>query len=267
MRSLLLASVSIAALFIASEVNAADLAVKARPMAVPAPVYSWTGCYVGGSMGSDWAKSSWTYRNINPYSALSAAGPIVATDNRFDDMLSWIAGGQVGCNYEFQGHWVVGIEAAGFASDLNQTIQNSVQIFSPLSTQTVTTNIKAIYTVTGRLGYAFYPGWLGYAKGGFASARIETSGNTNPTLPGLILDWNTRQWHDGYVVGVGSEYQLSRNITLGLEYDYIGLGSKDHVGAVSGGAITAANQIVHGVNGNNIQSVMVRVNYLFGMGR
>ena len=55
MRPLLLASVSIAALFIVSEANAADLAVKApRPMMVPAPVYSWTGCYVGGHVGWGW---------------------------------------------------------------------------------------------------------------------------------------------------------------------------------------------------------------------
>ena len=153
---------------------------------------------------------------------------------------------------------VAGIEVSGFGSDLNQTNSNSLQVFVPLSIQTVTTNIKSIYTVTGRLGYAFYPGWLGYAKAGFASARIDTSGQTVPPIPPLVLNWSTSQWHDGYVVGAGVERQLTKNITLAGEYNYIGLYTKDHVGAVSGGNIGPANQVIHSVNGN-IQSVMVRV--------
>ena len=78
----------------------APVYTKAPP---PVAVTSWTGCYVGGSLGGGWAKSDWTYRNVNPYSSIGPSGPIVAPDNGFD-MSSWIAGGQVGCNYEFQNH-------------------------------------------------------------------------------------------------------------------------------------------------------------------
>ena len=203
-------------------------------------------------------------RNINPYSAPGPGGPIALPDNRFDDMSSWIAGGQVGCNYEFQNRWVVGIEGSWSGSKLNEGITN-LPMFPPPFIQTVTTDIKSIYTVTGRLGYSFLPNWLGYAKAGFASARIQTSGQTTPAIPGLVLDWNTALWHNGYVVGLGAEYMVTRNITVGVEYNYIGLGSVDHVGAVSGGGIGPANQIVHGVTAN-IQSVMARANFLFGGG-
>ena len=263
MKKLLVVGLALGALV--SPAVAADMRVKALPPP-PVAVTSWTGCYIGGSMGSDWARSGWTYRNDNPYSSVGPGAPIPAPDNGFNDMTSWIAGGQVGCNYEFRSHLVAGIEVSGFGSDLNQTNSNSFQVFAPGSIQTVTTNIKSLYTVTGRLGYAFSPGWLGYAKAGFASARIDTSGQTNPPLPGFVLNWSTSQWHDGYVVGVGAERQLTKNITLGAEYNYIGLDTKDHIGAVSGGIIGPANQVVHSVNGN-IQSVMVRVNYLFGIGR
>jgi outer membrane immunogenic protein len=129
----------------------------------------------------------------------------------------------------------------------------------------VATSINSLFTVTGRLGYSFSPGWLGYVKGGYASAKVDTAGVTNPPVAGLLLNWNTSQWHDGFVVGVGGEYKITQNITLGLEYDYVGLSTSDHVGPVSGGAITADNQIVHRVNGN-IQSVMARLNFLFGGG-
>ena len=56
-----------------------------------------------------------------------------------------------------------------------------------------------------------------------------------------------------------------KNITLGLEYDFIRLNSKDHTGAISGGAIGPANQVVHSVNAD-IHAVMLRVNLLFGPG-
>jgi opacity protein-like surface antigen len=54
---------------------AADLPVKAAPP--PVVVSTWTGCYIGGSVGGAWAKSDWTYRNVNPYSSFGPAGPIV----------------------------------------------------------------------------------------------------------------------------------------------------------------------------------------------
>jgi hypothetical protein len=53
-RQVLLASVSAVALFIASEAKSADLPVKA-PIIAPAPIFSWTGCYVGGHVGFGWA--------------------------------------------------------------------------------------------------------------------------------------------------------------------------------------------------------------------
>ena len=57
MKNSLLASVSIAALFIVSEANAADLAVKgAGRWWFLLPVYSWTGCYVGAHAG--WGRAA-----------------------------------------------------------------------------------------------------------------------------------------------------------------------------------------------------------------
>jgi outer membrane immunogenic protein len=239
---------------------AADMPVKALPK--PVVAYSWTGCYIGGGAGGAWAKSDWTYRNFNPYSAPGPGGPFFATGENFD-MTSWVAGVQGGCNYEFQNRIVLGIEASWTGADLNDTHPGAAQIFFPGSFQNVSTRIQQYYTVTGRLGYSFTPNWLGYVKGGFASGRIETSGTTFPAVPGLALNWNTADWHNGYVVGAGGEYRVTKNFSLGLEYNYIALETKNHVGAVSGGIIGPADQVVHGVNGT-IHSVMARANFLFG---
>jgi outer membrane immunogenic protein len=239
---------------------AADMPVKALPK--PVAAYSWTGCYIGGGAGGAWAKSDWTYRNFNPYSAPGPGGPFFATGENFD-MTSWVAGVQGGCNYEFQNRIVLGIEASWTGADLNDTHPGAAQVFFPGSFQNVSTRIQQYYTVTGRLGYSFTPNWLGYVKGGFASGRIETSGTTFPSVPGLALNWNTADWHNGYVVGAGGEYRVTKNFSLGLEYNYIALETKNHVGAVSGGIIGPADQVVHGVNGT-IHSLMARANFLFG---
>jgi outer membrane immunogenic protein len=244
---------------------AADMPVKApRPVVAPVPIYTWTGCYFGGHAGGDWAKSHWTYSNVNPYDALGPSSPIVGTDNDFDKS-SWIAGVQVGCNYQFAGNWVAGIEGSWSGTDLDKTVNNVVQVFSPDSVQTVTTQINSIATATARIGYSFAPPWLVYAKGGYAGGRIETSGRTAPGFPGFNLDWDTSRWHNGWTVSGGFEYRVWKNVTLGIEYDFIRLTADDHVGPVSGGAITAANQIVHSVDAD-IQSVRARVNFLFGPG-
>src|SRR5437899_6150403 len=93
---------------------AADMPVKALPK--PVAAYSWTGCYIGGSAGGAWAKSDWTYRNINPYDSFGPVGPIVGADNGVD-MTSWVAGVQGGCNYEFQNRLVLGVEASWTGAD------------------------------------------------------------------------------------------------------------------------------------------------------
>lgn len=216
---------------------------------------------MGGNVGYASARSKWVYRNNNPYDSTGPATPIFATDNTFN-MSSIIGGAQAGCNYEFDSHLVVGLEASWSGANLHKSIPNVVQIFGG-STQTVETTINSMYTVAGRFGYAFTPDWLAYVKGGFASARIETSGQTNPGVGTLNLNWSTSHWNNGFVAGAGGEYKLTPNVIVGVEYDYIGLETSDQVGAVSGGGITPANQVVHGVNAN-IQSVTARLSWLFG---
>src|SRR5262245_9132681 len=97
MKKLSLATLCFAALF-AAPAMAADLA---RPVykAPPPPVYvfSWTGCYFGGNVGGLWVSKDFT-------------GPVFGQTFSADGS-SWVAGLQAGCNYQFAGGWVVGIQA------------------------------------------------------------------------------------------------------------------------------------------------------------
>ena len=86
----LLATASFLVLGSAS-VLAADLPVKYKPAPfIAAPVFSWTGCYVGVHGGGGVMRDNWTDEN-------GSGG---------------LAGGQVGCNYQ-DGNWVFGVEGEG----------------------------------------------------------------------------------------------------------------------------------------------------------
>src|SRR6266851_5433214 len=85
---------------------AADLPRKAPAYTPPppAPIYSWTGCYVGANIGAGWQKNkphdpSWLDPLGNPWELGSVTDTGV------------VGGGQAGCNYQFAGTgFVVGIQ-------------------------------------------------------------------------------------------------------------------------------------------------------------
>src|SRR6185369_2337620 len=72
---------------------AADLPVKAPAAYVPAPVTTWTGCYIGGNIGGAFGHAS--ISGVAGTASNNGAG--------------FAGGGQFGCDYQFNGGWVVGI--------------------------------------------------------------------------------------------------------------------------------------------------------------
>ena len=83
---------------------AADMAVKARPVVPPVVVYNWSGCYIGGNIGGGWA------RNRFSSTTTFLGTPVAFTDLGSDNGSSVIGGAQIGCDYQFAGNWVVGIQ-------------------------------------------------------------------------------------------------------------------------------------------------------------
>ena len=90
--------------------SAADLAVKARPYPVAAaPVYSWTGCYVGVHAGAGVLLDQGFQSQVG--------GVMLIDGGSLADRhgVGGLAGGQIGCNYQ-TGMLVLGIEGEGFWS-------------------------------------------------------------------------------------------------------------------------------------------------------
>ena len=139
MKKILLATAAV--LISASATSAADLAArpytKAPAYAPPAPIYNWTGFYIGGHIGGAFGGSN------------NVLAPGVAFNNN-DGV--FMGGGQIGYDTQFSPNWVFGIEAN----------------YSFLDTGSFFAN-RGLGSVTGRLGYTWGPALL-YVKGGYGWA-------------------------------------------------------------------------------------------------
>ena len=105
-------SVGAVAAFISLTVSAsaADLPARMPVKAVPvvAPAFSWTGCFIGGNAGGLWATKNWRAAPGEP--TIGFGGVAVGTPFGSHDVNSWVAGAQLGCDYQFAGNWVIGIQ-------------------------------------------------------------------------------------------------------------------------------------------------------------
>src|ERR1700754_2822211 len=98
MKKFLLGTVALVALGTASAV-AADLPARTYTKApvYAAPIYNWTGIYVGAHIGAAFGGDDGVSTNI-----------VGLTNSNRD--ASFLGGGQLGADYQFAPKWVVGIE-------------------------------------------------------------------------------------------------------------------------------------------------------------
>ncbi len=190
MRALLIAAAGVLAMSVVNPASAADVApprvTKERriPPPLPAPVFNWTGFYLGGNFGGGWGHSDFT----STFAGTVAGIPLPTTQTTGSGNGSGIVGGgQIGFNYQFLGNWVAGIEAdidaahiAGSKSACLSTTSGT--IFGCGSRDST---IEDFGTVRGRLGYAFN-NVLVYGTGGWpmaAAARRKRSAASGPDAP------------------------------------------------------------------------------------
>jgi outer membrane immunogenic protein len=203
MKKALLASAALGTLFIGNPSLAADLGVRG-PWVAAIPVFTWTGCYVGTHVGGGWADETITAPAIVP--GVSVTGHTAGV----------LGGGQVGCNLQFGGNWVIGIEGEGSAADIkgdtNQTILGI--------TGTASAKTDWIASATARLGYT-WDRWLIYGKGGAAWAHNNYSLSI-PVFPEHETASDTRT---GWTAGGGVEWAFWSNWSMKAEYNYYDFGT------------------------------------------
>ena len=209
MKKLLCASTAALALGLASATLAptvaADLSVAPNYNALPAPVTTWTGSYIGVSGGGAW-------------------GSAVVHDNttgadrtpRFD-----LSGGLIGVTSGFNiqnGNLLLGYEGDTSATSKKGT----AFLFPPNSTFSNEVKERWLSTFRGRLGYT-QDNWLFYATAGGALADVE-----NSILSAAGSQISEKHWHWGWTAGGGVEVKLNHDWSAKVEYLYVGLQDKSY---------------------------------------
>jgi outer membrane immunogenic protein len=208
------AAVAVSAMLGIGTASAADLSVKAMPYAAPAPVFSWTGCYVGVHAGAG------VLLDQGFQSGGGITTDLVADRHGVGDL----AGGQLGCNYQ-TGMLVLGIEGEGFWSGMKVTTDRFGGINGNTLFETATIKNKWDYDIAARFGIAvdraLVYGKAGWVAGGFDwNAADVNCGNLCTATQGSAT-------LDGLLIGLGLEYAFTNNWTTKFEYDYLGFGSKN----------------------------------------
>ncbi|HBY31299.1 MAG TPA: porin family protein [Bradyrhizobium sp.] len=194
MKTFLLATAATAAALAAfgATAQAADLGSRGYYQKAPAPVYAaplynWTGFYLGGHLGG-------AFSGNNSFNGLALSN----SDARF------MGGVQAGYNFQNGSPWVFGIEA-----DIQGTTADDR--FAPWKFSN-----PWFGTVRGRAGYAVN-NVLFYATGGlaFGELRGETFG---------VSETHTNA---GFTVGAGAEMGFAPNWSAKIEYLYVDLANSN----------------------------------------
>jgi outer membrane immunogenic protein len=217
MQKLKLALVGIAAMgLVATQASAADLPRKAPAyLPPPPPPVTWTGCYIGGNIGGAFGH----------FSADTAVGGVSGDGSGF------AGGGQIGCDYQFTGGWVIGIR-----NNFDWTSNDRSRSFSLGGLPAVANfDNKWFDTLTGRIGYAFQPNWLAYFQGGAAWGHTST----NVTVNGFQTA-QTSNTRTGWTIGGGFEWMFAPHWSAFLEGNYMDFGSRDGTLFSGAGTVCAA---------------------------
>ena len=256
MKKILLTAAALAT-FVAAPAMAADLRAPAykAPPPPPVPVYSWTGCYIGGNVGGGWARTDQTQ-------IAKVGGPAIIPNNDFgrSEGTQVIGGGQVGCDYQFAGNWVVGVQGMADYSNIRSShvVPTAFPGF-PVGAFISNNRVNYTVTATGRIGYLFAPQVLAYVKGGGAWANQDH--NFIGTIPAVFLSETANNVDRfGWTVGAGLEWMFAPGWSVFGEYNYMDFGRKD-IGFIAGPTTVGPPDIVS--TRLTVQTALVGVNYKF----
>ena len=244
MKKLVLGTLGLVAVGIATPATAADMA--ARPYSAPPPmavplIYDWTGFYIG--LNGGWGQSH------NCWDFFTPAGAVVR--DGCTDASGGVFGGQLGYRWQ-AANWVFGVEAQGDWADLSRT---RLSFIDP--TVSTTTKVNSFGLFTGQIGYA-WNNVLWYWKGGAAVTDNRFTVFDTATSLGLASVSTTR-W--GGALGTGVEVGFAPNWSVGVEYDHLFMGNDN-----ANNSLLVVTPFVAGVSRINedVDLITVRVNYRFG---
>jgi outer membrane immunogenic protein len=223
--------------------TAADLAAAPYAKAPVAPpiVDSWTGFYLGGSVGARRTDADVALTTIDevfiggvqpdlPACTTPGNTPPCPTKSSFG---SWGAriGAHVGYNLQLGSNWLIGAEVDGAWANTSTT-SGAFKYFQGIGAPDSTIAVKTTWDATARarLGFLPRPDLLVYATGGAAWTQSQLTSNCGAVscFPGTFAPsalTSTVNWA-GWTIGGGVEAKLDRNWIVRGEYRYADFGTK-----------------------------------------
>jgi outer membrane immunogenic protein len=246
---------------------AADMPLKAPPPP-PVQIFTWNGCYLGGSVGGIWRQTTnVSIGVVDGGSGVAAAAAVGAVPTAFGyGGSSWLAGGQAGCNYQ-AANWVFGVETDMSGTKLNgsETIATNVSPFFP-AVSSVSQVTNWIGTTRARLG-ATWGSVLLYGTGGVAYANTSHAYALSNVAGGgpVATAASDESTQSGWTAGGGLEVGFGAWSLKG-EYLYYDLGSHALTAACSsviGGCTGIAPTLFSSHFRDNGSIARVGLNYRF----
>ncbi len=231
--------------------SAADLPARTytKAPAMVAPIYDWTGFYIGLNGGGASSHECLTITSV-------AGAAVTPNSEGCHDATGGVVGGQIGYRWQ-TANWVLGIEAQGDWADLKGS-NSSLTAVIPYINQT---KIDAIGLFTGQVGYAWNNS-LVYLKGGAAVTDNSYSsffpvGNVFAAAGVPFNAASETRW--GGVVGGGLEFGFAPSWSVGVEYDHLFMGTSGVTFPATSMAVGRSDNI-----SQDVDMATVRVSYRFG---
>jgi opacity protein-like surface antigen len=183
------------------------------------PHFTWTGFYVGGSLGI----SSFDHRHDFTFGGQDAPGAVGGFDQQ-----NQAATGSLYLGYNYQmGHVVWGVETdVKWPSDISSSRIAFVDPIDDDDSFQARSRLEVAGSVRGRIGYAWQRSLL-YATGGLAVGRMKTEilpdGGPDADLPNTV--YSQVRTLIGWTAGIGLEYGFSNNVLGRLEFRYTDFGT------------------------------------------
>lgn len=218
------------------------------PRAQRAIAIQWTGFYAGVNLGYGWG-----HRNVD-YAARDDASTLWFTTGGQPPQMSFTTSGvlgglQLGYNWQFNRHWLIGLETdfdwSGIqGSGTSSGVVPPVPIAGPFSAP-LDEKIEWFGTLRARLGYLPTDTLLTYVTGGLAYGKVKRSGSyvNNSTFAFTVngvtdgtgftcaagatcFSGSSSDVSAGWTLGGGFEYAVWGRLTLKAEYLYVSLPAK-----------------------------------------
>ena len=223
----------------ASGARAADLPVHGPYTKAPvaAVTMSWTGPYVGLSLGGRWAETDWTTSATSNLAGVIVPGQVSADSVTGFDSSAVRVGGYAGTNWQIAPGWLVGVEGDfGWArNDRSNGGIPGTGVLGATAGRFVTdqSSVKLGWdaSLRARAGYLVLPAWLLYGTGGVAFQDVEVGAACDGSVPSWCLAPRAQAVSNvlaGWTVGGGLEWMVTPQWLLRGEYRYADFGRTDN---------------------------------------